>query len=416
MLRLSLAIAALFMNLQGDPALAAAATEDFASHLGKAAEARDSGDFEAGLAAAERALALRPDDVEALRFHGTFLAFLERYDESLASLERARRLDPENLDVRLLIARVTSWSGDLPGAAEEVKEIRRRWPDSREARRLEARLAYFSGRLSEAENLLRGLVEEDPADSASRMLLDDVLRARAPARERPWRLDANYLFSTFTREDRQDWHEGFVQLSRAVGPGTTVLGRVEPHERFGVFDLHLVVGASHRATDWLSGYLEAGVTPRADFLERWAVAAGGAVRLRRDDEVLGATVATLDYRHRDFPTGGVDAVTPGIQQYLADGRLWLTVRLINTVNEDQDYTAGWLAQADWQAMDRLRLFAGLADAPETVDGETVDTRSYFAGLAVGLDETRSLRLDYLFDDREDSYIRHVIGATVTQRF
>ncbi len=125
---------------------------------------------------------------------------------------------------------------------------------------------------------------------------------------------------------------------------------------------------------------------------------------------------TLDYQRSDYQTGVVDTISPGLEQYVPSGRVWLTGRSINTFNENNVWTSGWLARLDWLVLDDLGLYAGLADAPETVAGRTVDTRSYFTGIIYRISPERSLRFDYAHDDREDSYIRDSFALGVSQRF
>src|SRR5262249_7554094 len=49
------------------------------------------------LASCERALALRPDDVEALTVRGDILTDLERFDAAIATLDRIVALRPDNV-------------------------------------------------------------------------------------------------------------------------------------------------------------------------------------------------------------------------------------------------------------------------------------------------------------------------------
>lgn len=429
--------------IAGPPGPAAANPVDYAGHYETAIEARQAGDFALAVAELEAALTLRPDSVEALHLLGTVLAFEGRYDEALQRLARARTLDPDNLDVELAEARVLSWSGDYAAAGRAVSTILTARPDNLEARLLAARIAFYQGGLAKAEQHLAAVLAREPRNGAALLLLGDVKRAGGapdaardayeqaaeidPAstavqerleqtRTRPWRLDLGGNYSSFSREDRQDWTEGFLQLRREIGGRSGLYGRIDGAERFDQRDLQLTAGADHRVNDWLSGYAAAGGTPSADFLPRWMVSAGGSARLRTGDETLGATVLTFDYRHSDYDTGGVDSLSPGVAQHFLDGRIWVTGRWINTFNEDNDWTSGWLVRLDWQARDDLGLHAGLANAPETVLGETIDTFSYFAGVVYRLSAERSLRLDYLHDDREDSYRRNSFALSFSQRF
>ncbi|MDH3595079.1 MAG: YaiO family outer membrane beta-barrel protein [Rhodospirillales bacterium] len=420
-----------------------AAEDDYGRLYETARQARQDGDFKSAAAALERALAMRPNSVDALYLLGMVLAYQDRNPEALAKLRRARELDPANDDVRLGLARVLGWSGETGAAEREVSVVLERRPENSEARLLKARFAYYQGHLAAAEETLVAILEREAESLEALELMGDVKMAAgetqiardfyrraldiAPnspgigrkldqSRPMPWRFDTGYSYSNFSRENRDDWHEGFVQLRYGITPETGLLGRVEVSHRFDEEDVVLAAGADHRLTEWLSGYLLFGGTPDADFREDWFISGGASARLWPDLGDLGATLLTLDTKRSSYDTGEVDTISPGLQQYLYAGRIWLTGRWINTFNEDNDWTTGWLARLDWQAAEELLLNIGAADAGETVAGETVDTRSYFAGVVVDLPSGRGLRFDYLYEDREGSYIRHSFGLGFSQRF
>jgi YaiO family outer membrane protein len=419
------------------------AEDDYGRLVEQARQARLESDFETAAADLERALVLRPDSVDALYLLGMVEAYRKRYPEALARLRGARALDPENDDVAIGVARVLSWSGDHGAAEREASGLLDRRPGNAEARMLKARLVYYQGRLGEAEDLLGGVLERDPRNLEALELMGDVKEAaddtraagdfyrkaaelapEAPeiarkleaSRGSPWRFDAGANRSRFSRQERDDWSEGFVQLRRELTAATGLTARIEVNHRFQLTDVHLAVGADHRFNDWLTGNVLFGGTPNADFRERWALSGGAAARLWPGGERFGATLLTLDAKHSNYDTGNVDTLSPGLQQYLFAGRLWLTGRWINTFNETKDRTGGWLGRLDWQASEMLGLYGGAADAGETVAGETVDTRSYFAGLVVERTSGLGLRFDYLREAREESYIRHSFGIGFSQRF
>jgi YaiO family outer membrane protein len=423
--------------------IAVAAQDHFGRLYDTARQARQDGDLGTATAALERAIIIRPNSVDALHLLGMVLAYQDRNPEALARLRRARDLDPANDDVRLGLARVLGWSGQTDAAEREVSVVLARRPGNSEARILKARFAYYQGRLAEAEETLGGVLEREPEKLEALELMGDVKMAagqtpmahdfyrraldiapNSPAigrkleqsRPMPWRFDTGYSYSNFSRENRDDWHEGFVQLRYEPSSGTGLLGRVQVSQRFDEEDVLLAAGADHRLSEWLSGYLLFGITPDADFLENWLISGGASVRLWSQLGDLGATVLTLDAKRSNYDTGDVDTISPGLQQYLYAGRIWLTGRWINTFNEDNDWTTGWLAKLDWRASEAFLFNVGAADAGETVAGETVDTRSYFLGVVVGLPAGLGLRFDYLYEDREDSYIRHVFALGLTQRF
>ncbi|MDH3673680.1 MAG: YaiO family outer membrane beta-barrel protein, partial [Gammaproteobacteria bacterium] len=240
------------------------------------------------------------------------------------------------------------------------------------------------------------------------------------SRERPrtfsWRLDTNGSYSRFSRESRPSWRESFNQISYQVSPNTVVHGRWEISERFDRLDNYFQAGVDHRLSDRVSGYIYLGFTPSANFRERRAASGGGAVRLGSGQDRFGPTVFTIDTRQATYGTGDVTTIIPGLQQYLLAGRLWLSAKWINTLDEIDRHRKGWSARVDGQVVWRVILYAGLADAPETQANLTLDTRSYFGGIVVQLTPRLSARLDYLHEDRQDSFIRESVNMGISFNF
>jgi len=210
------------------------------------------------------------------------------------------------------------------------------------------------------------------------------------------RLDYDFSFSDL-EEPRSDWHEASVRLRYQADETLAVSALLEVSDRGRSRDVYGEVRLDRRGAPGSGVYVALGVTPEADFRPEWQLSAGGFARIRGGP---GATVLTLDARHGRYRAGDVQTLTPGIEQYLAGGRAWLTARWINIFDEDGDHRAGWLARGDVMAGDRLRLFAGLADAPETSEGIVIDTFSLFGGLSYDLSASASLRLSIAHEDRD----------------
>ncbi len=128
------------------------------------------------------------------------------------------------------------------------------------------------------------------------------------------------------------------------------------------------------------------------------------------------TALTLDARQSDFAAGDVQTISPGIEQYLAGGRIWLTARWINLFDDSGRHQSGYLVRADGQATDRLRLFAGRSDAPDTSEGIVVRTRSHFGGLSYDLNARTTLRLSLAHEDRETGADMTQVGLGIGLRF
>lgn len=349
--------------------------------LGWAAAASAQPDPRAALTALEQEAAAAPNDIDVLRRLGIAQGQNGRTREALATLERARQLAPNDYDVRLALAQVHYYRGESVIAVRLAGEVLTAHPDNADAR--------------------------DLAERAARAV-------RAGYGGERWRLDLSGSYSDFNDDARRRWLESSIGLGHRVDERTNVFGRAEIANRFGKTDVFGEVGGDYRFGDASSASLAVGVTPGADFLPQWAVRGGVRARAWRDG--IGDGILTLDARYAEYRSGGVETLSPGIEQYLADGRLWLTGRAIFTWDENGDSQTGYLVRGDAQVANRVRLFLGYADAPETSENVTLTTRTLFGGAVVDLTDRHTLRIDYARDDRERSYVRSAFTLGFGVRF
>jgi YaiO family outer membrane protein len=399
---------------------------------------RQQGDFVGAIAKLEAASRRAPDDVEILLLLGTIYGFVERFDDAERVLDHARALAPGDDDVLLAAARIKGYRKDFAGAERDVATVLAREPGNLEALALAGRLAYYQGALDAAEAKFRAVLAGDPDDLEGLLGLGDVLAARgdqagarqlydhahalhpdsqdvlarlARGNEQPlrWRLDTLLSVSEFARRPVEPWYESLNQLTYSLDPATDVHGRVDVSLRFGNFDTYYEAGVDHRFNPDLAGYLYAGATPHATFRERWTVLSGGSLRVAKGGDIVGGTVLLLDLKDSLYRTGFVYSASPGVQQYFLRGRLWLTAKDINTfAAPGMQYLPGYLLRLDAQVTDSLLVYAGWADAPETDLNVTAEVRTIFTGLAWAQSPRLTWHLDYVHDDRQDSYIRHAV--------
>ena len=411
----------------------------------EALDAHRAGDIATAIPRLEQAVALQPENVDALLLLGTLYGFEQRFAEALETLERGLVLAPEYTDLRIAIARINSWQGKSDEAISLVEQILADQPNNVGALNLRARVAYYVGDMERAERMFSSVLEQQPENLEALLGLADVNAAQGKydlaesqyrraqtidpmsaevaerlSRERPrtllWQLDTSGSYSWFSRDSRPSWRESFNQISYRVSPNTVVHGRVELSERFDRTDTYLQAGMDHRISDRSSGYVYLGLTPSADFRERRALLGGGAIRLRPGQEEPIVTVVTIDAKQAAYSSGDVTTIKPGLQLYFLAGRLWLSGQWINTWDETDRHVSGWSVRVDGQASERVRLYAGLADAPETEANRTVDTRSIFGGAIMGFTPQLSTRFDYAHEDRENAYIRESVNVGVSLRF
>ena len=202
-------------------------------------------------------------------------------------------------------------------------------------------------------------------------------------------------FGAAAVEGQPDWREASFQLNHRLTEASAVTGRIEAARRFDLNDVYGELRVDHRFSPDFSVWLAAGGTPEADFRPSWQLGAGLAARVRGGPQ---ATVLTFDLVQAHYRSGDIQTVTPGVEQYFANGKAWATARWINIIG-DGDHRSGWLARGDVMAGSRVRLFAGLADAPDLSEGIIVDTFSVFGGLVADVGDRTTFRFSVARDDR-----------------
>lgn len=271
------------------------------------------------------------------------------------------------------------------------------------------------GDLDAAEASFRRTLEIAPDYQDAKDGLARVAERRAgdKASATRWQLNLDGSYSALHGGTQPDWKEGAAQLRYEATPDTALAASVELSRRFGVTDVYGEMRVDHRFADGVNGYVSIGGTPDADFRPEHQIGAGGSARVHGG---TNATSITLDVRQARYRSGDIQTVSPGVEQYLAGGRAWVTARWINIFDETGEHRSGWLGRGDVMASDRLRLFAGASDAPDVSEGVVVDTFSLFGGISYDVDEHRTLRLSVAHEDRAQGTDRLQFGFGLGWRF
>jgi YaiO family outer membrane protein len=354
------------------PATAQAGGDPYA----EAVSARRGGDPARAVELLRRLLVAEPENADAHLQLGLSLLALGRLEEAEAAFRRTLAIAPDYADARIGLARVAQRRGDRQGALALLEPVD---PANREAGELRSAL----GRSGGTGTAMPGQVQVD--------------------------LDVSYAQLD---GPAQDWREGSLRVQAPLGARTAAAALVEVSERFGRTDVYGELRVDQRVGSGGGVYLSLGATPDADFRPEWQIGGGGFARLRGG---RNATVLTLDARQARYASGDIQTINPGVEQYLSD-RFWVTARWINIFDEDGDYQAGWLLRGDFLPTQRLRLFAGAADAPDTSEGVVIDTFSLFGGVSYDLTDRVTTRVSVAHEDRETGADRLQVGLGVGTRF
>jgi YaiO family outer membrane protein len=368
--------------------------------------ARRDGHFTAAVAKLGEAARLRPNDADVQLELGLALTPLRKFDDAEKALRRALELAPGYLDAKLGLARIAFFRGRFESARHDIVAILVARPADNDAKALMAQVdRAIAGRAA-----ARRAAQQRAAAQAVVVENSPTPPPKVPR----WRLDLDGGGSQLTG-GRKPWLELNGRLGYAVTPDTTVSGGVDVFRRYGIVDTYMEGRVDHKAAPGLSGFIYAGGTPDAHYRPKVQVGGGVSARLYQQSGIIAATVFTLEGRYSEYVTGQVRTVKPGIEQYLFDGKVWITAQSINTVDEFGRYQGGYLARGDLMLRDDLRVFVGYSDAPENSDGYTVETRALFGGVVYDVNASTALRLSLSHEQRA-TFNRTTAGIGATHKF
>lgn len=346
------------------------------------------------------------------------LAAQQKYDAALAVLEKAENENPQDGEIKIAIIRALSWQGNYDAAEKKLNALGKQHEKNADVQLLRANLAYYRKDYAASEKIYRQIVQAHPDYMDAREGLARIERVRAApeAADYRWQVDAGYEYSSFSRRRQPAWNQESLQLTHFVEPRkTTVHARFTRYDQFTNIDSELEAGINHAFADYLNAYVYGALTPDADFRPKRRIAGGGALRVVNGDDGLLPLWLTIDSRYDTYDGTRVLNANPGVRAEFYDG--WaLAARLVMVDQQRAKRLYGQEFRLDGTLSETLRFYAGYADAPETVAAITVNTRTYFGGLAYDVDPQTTLRLGYTHDDRENSYIREVVNASVSYRF
>lgn len=346
------------------------------------------------------------------------LASKKQYDEALALLEKSEQEHPGNVELTLAIARVLSWQGRHNDAEQKLTQLDAQYDNNADVMLLRGNLAYYRGDYKTAETLYNDILSHHPDYTDAREGLARIEKARAaPAsqQEYQWQLDMGYEHSGFSRVNQPSWNQEFVQITHFATRDTAMHGKVTRYEQFTNVDSEYELGVDHRFADYATAYIYGAVTPGADFRPESRVAGGGMLRVVNAEDALLPVWVTLDSRYDMYDAVDVLNVNPGVRVEPYDG--WaVSFKKISVDADNAKRVYGEDYRLDGTIIDGVRFYTGFSDAPETVAAVTVNTRTWYGGVAWDVRDDIMLRAGYTHDDRDNSYIRKVINASVSYRF
>jgi YaiO family outer membrane protein len=366
---------------------------------------------------AARGFAAQADVDDAIR-QSRELAAKQRYGDALTLLARAESEQPDNVDLKLTSANVLSWQGNYQAAENKLGEIDPKHSSDPDPMLVRANLAYYQQDYPVATKLYGNILAGHPDYEDAKTGLANAEKAQESppdSADYKWQANLGYEHSSFARGPQTGWNQEFVQLTRFLDNGDTALhGKVTRYDEFNNTDMQVEAGVDHRFTPYLNGYLYGSHTVDASFEPLWGMSTGGNLRVKPAEESVPAVWITLDAREDEYRQVSVATFDPGLRLESGDWALSPNLVMVHQWGSSSAY--GWNVRLDGPVDDGLRFYVGYADAPDTENAITLDTASAYGGLSYNIDERNAIRLGYTHDDRQNSYIRHVIDASVSRRF
>lgn len=369
---------------------------------------------------------------EALDLSRT-LSAEHKYEEALVLLENALAEHPGDGEIQLAIIRVLSWQGNYNAAETRILALDKKYEGNADLLLLRANLAAYRRDHAQAVALYREVLAKAPDYEDAKAGLERELNALASETqiftsqiskiEKPagepvfaWQVDSGFEFSEFSRVDQTDWNQEFLQLTRFLDERKTAFhGKITRYDQFSSTDVEYEAGIDHAISDNLNFYAAGTIGMDADFRPEYWLTGGGALKITSANDNFMPAWLTFDGRHDTYEDTSILTAKLGLRIEPSEG--WsIAARVIALDPDNSKRLYGKDFRLDGRVTDTFRFHAGYADVPETVAAVTVDTQTWFGGITLDLTPEATLRLGYARDDRENSYIRQVVNASVSYRF
>ncbi|MCA8927734.1 MAG: YaiO family outer membrane beta-barrel protein [Alphaproteobacteria bacterium] len=402
---------------------------------------KEDGDLAGAEATYRRALALAPENFDVLYALGLVSAQQQKYEDARHFYHAALAVVPGSIAPRLGLVRLAIWQNDLAAAREQIDQLKADAPDNVEVALVEARIAFLEGDLVRAEAGYAAILARWPKNVPALVGLGDARRQRqdedgareaygralaaAPGSQaiqhrlvqpapRRWQIRLNTEGSNLTN-GRGSWTDSVTTLSWQWAPETTVSVRSRLATRYGRTDVEPGIRVDHRHGQYLSAFAETSGTPDADFLPRFKLGGGVGIRVAKPFGPLGPLYLHAEVAFEHYGNSNIWTAKPGLQLYGLDQRLAVSMRWIRSEDDRGATSDGYLLRADAVVTDRLRGFAGYADAPEISLGRLEEVQTVFGGVAAEISQDLTVQASFAHEQRR-AFNRDSVGVGLTIRF
>ena len=333
-----------------------------------------------------------------------------RTPEAVAAFERLSRERAQDADVWLNLGLAYLAAHRYDDADRALEQALRLAPTYQDAQVAYARSAYFNGQPGVAQARLAPLLAGKDGGGPEARALAQQIRATQVEAPEVWRIDLSYARSELT-EGLGHWSSTLVSVGRRKGRDTTVLA-VDRTTRFGDTDVYVEATGARALTGDRDVWVAVGGAPNADYRAKLALRGGGSARV--GPARSWTTRVGLDGGWARYSVGDVRGLQPYASLNWGE-RAAVTVRSYLTLDENDDFLAGYSVRGDWGVSQDIRLSAGWSDAPESSSGRTVKVQAVSAGASLALSPKLNVQLGFVHEMR-NAYDRDEMSLTLTTRF
>lgn len=337
--------------------------------------------------------------------------------QTQAQAESATRAAAEAREKNVVAARELSWKGQYDEAIAGYRGVLAQDPQHLEAKQGLADTYYWSGRYAEALALYQEVyaATSDPALPGRIQAVKTELNVsiRAPIRRAgdglmlPYRdyLKLGYSHYTYTN-GFPDERNFLIEAAKPIG-NMTLVGRIEPLNRFGLHDTPLSAELYSPLWRGAWGYIAGSGAFDASFVPVWSAGSEVFQNLGVVVPALSFLEASMGYKRMEFKTAGIDLLTPGLTIFLP-WNLWLTEK-ISYVPAQGAMTLS--SQLTWRPQDRWQFYVSGAygTAGERIravqDFTRITSTIWQAGATFPITARFSGELSGYYEDRGFLYIR-----------
>jgi YaiO family outer membrane protein len=361
--------------------------------------------------ALEAQVAATPEDSDARDALARACARAGEQAEALAHYDRLLALDGTNVDWLFGKSQALLALQRPREALPLLETARRRAPGYEDVWRANVNALDQLGEFAAADALL--------TDAAAQFPLATWPRERRTAlAERRLMEQGSRVFADLSYEelsgDRPAWKSASLGYIRPLGGARRVFAGLHLEERFDTRDEQFLVAWSDRLNDDWSYGLSADLSPDAEILPEWSVAAEAGRALPHESS-LG-----LRLRHASYATVDVDTLATSLEKYLDTFSVGYTLNIAKT-SDISSPSFGHLLQVahDYGDASRIALVVGFGEEAETVAPGVVlvtDTRSAALRGIHWFDAAWAIRWDAGWYEQGDFYDRYRVRLGLEHRF